>query len=98
MHDARMSGTVLDCVGNHNLLLPEGSEHPRRLHTHTHIHPQVPRSERLASHPYGSWWVDCFAHGEWVTRLPHGIIWPSPRFNPAMEGVVNVYHIVTIKY
>lgn len=25
------------------------------------------------------------SHKKWVTRLLHGIIWPSPRFNPAME-------------
>lgn len=38
------------------------------------------------------------SHKKWVTRLLHGIIWPSPRFNPAMEGVVSVYQIVTIAF
>lgn len=94
MHDAEMSGTVLDSIGNHNTLLQEGREHPLPLHTH--IHPQVPRNERLTSHPHGSGWVGCFAHKRWVARLLHGIIWPSPRFNPAMAGVVSMYHIVTI--
>lgn len=96
MHDAEMSGTVLDSVGHHNTLPQECREHPQPLHTH--IHPQVPRNERLASHPHGSGWVGCFAHKKWVTRLLHGIIWPSPRFNPAMAGVVSMYQIVTIAF
>lgn len=44
----------------------------------------------LGLNPHGTWWVGCFVHNIQVTRLLHGIIWPSPRFNPAMEGAVSV--------
>lgn len=85
MHDAQMSGTVLGSIGNHKTLPQKCCEHPQPLHTH--IHPQVPRNGRLASHPHGSWWVGCFAHEKRVTRLLHGIIWPSPRFKPRHGGL-----------
>jgi hypothetical protein len=42
-------------------------------------HPPPPKTTKGIGGPVVS-------HKNWVTRLLHGIIWPSSRFNPAMGG------------
>jgi hypothetical protein len=95
MHDARMSGTVPQQRRQSYSITASAPN------IHSHCTPTTTlRNQATNAWPHTPTGVggSVVSHKKWVTRLLHGIIWPSPRFNPAMEGVVSVYQIVTIAF